>query len=669
MNNDQVQRSGIYPDNMANNSYGAYINPSNDPKFRIPNELDYLLHDIATAKPTTGPDRILSYLVYYYPKLKNKQNVELLTDHFLKCPLFFSSIEVLDIEKMTKIIECFQFIIVSKFKVSNPTIPFHEFYSSIYDSLCNLLKYDNVSYWKVLPVLSGCISSISIRDRYNPYPSYQNVISKLDTFFIKLFADSFISLMKIDLLPDFKHSILINLLYIQEHLQNSFYKNLSIANPKILPELMGILYFSKSGLDKGSLLSLHEPYQSILKSMPLLRQLNRWAFLYEKIVRNAPQGPQLLQMISTSHDYIVSFCANISNESLCTIHRSSDKWDLVKYIFFTTIMIFEASTKILISGETKVTEPTFVIANQIQRSVFYLSYILDQIGTGGFDAYNFVFDSTTHILAEYSPQMAETLEYSLLNEIPASKPSTAIEISKLNYFLRITETLLPSLKNAFMISSLFPLIDKIFIEIPASASVEFCHSIMIKHLDLIASNMKEFSTTQEHTSHLQTIIFTYFSRVLTQFPEILSLGQASLIAQTCGRVICISTASDSTFINTLIDIVCFQIALSAYTPLPPRIIHQNGDEVVISEPLTTRKAGLISILIDLLQFVETGLFLTRLDGIRTHIDSLIGDRDVYTLYDILWDKLLVINKYDCQKGQIGLDWWYDTINNQIISKL
>lgn len=649
------------------NNNNQYLNLSKNPKFQIPTALDYLLYEIANPKQSTSADKIYSYLAYYYPKLTNSGNIELLTTHFLKCPIFFDSIDNLTIDKLTKTIECFQYILITKYKISNPTIPFHEFYSSIYKSCCYFLQSDPTSYWKLLPILGGCISAISFINNYNPYPDYSNIISRLNKLYIKLFSDSFLSLMQVNLDNKIKDPYLISLLYTEQHLSNNFYSTLLKTNPRILFELMKILFNSEYGLKNGAILNTVLNYNELMKTNPALKQLNKWAFLYDKILKVSSKDVHSLHSISASLDCVVSFCKNISNEQLEIIYSNKEQWNFLKYIFFTIIIIFEYSTKFILQGSLKSHQFLFIISNQMLSSLFYLSYILDQIGTGGFDSYNFVFDSTTSLLNDYNPKMAQLLTNLLLNETPINEPKSVINESKIIYYLRIIEALLPSLTKSFRNDTLFPMIDKFFVGNSTPTEIEFCHSIMIKYLNSLHVTM--FENNQEFDHHIQKIVFPYFNRVLIQFPKYLSLNQTSLIIQTCGKIVSPSLIGSNEVLISLIDSVKFHINLSALTPLPSRKTIVNGNEETYFEKLQTRKAGMILFYLDLLQFISLPLFLDSLNKIKGYIDSLKGDNDIYSLYDTLWDKLLLINKYDCQKGQIGIDWWYDTVNYGLVPKL
>jgi hypothetical protein len=643
-----------------------------NPTYQIPAELDYLLYDIANCKTSTPPEKILSYLAYYYPKLKAKQNVELLTTHFFKCPIFFGSFGLSSLENNAKIIECFQYLITEKFKISHPTIPFHEFYISVYNALREVSQTDPSFYWKSIPVLAGCIGAISPMKQYNEFPAYSNVISNLNGLFIKMYTDSFLQLMEANLPSgEFKNTFLISLPYVQEHLLDSFYTQLSISNPAILSELMSLLFSSKAGLDKGSILFSDVSYSFLMKSKPVLRQLNKWVFVYGRTIIALPSTENSITRISASLDHIVSFCTNISNESLEKKHFQSDMWDFVKYVFFTIIMLFEHQTNAIISGRLGLSDVSFMISNQVLRSLFYLSYILDEIGTGGFDAYNFVFSSMTNLLLERKLEMTEILEYSLLNEIPTFRVElTRIEESKMNFFLRLTEVLIPALKETFKQATLFPLLTEIFANPNSSQnSVEFAHSIMIRHLNLIANDIIKIQDRQEYIRYLEDTVFSYFDKVISQFPKRLSLAQTSLITQTCGKVVSKIKKPQNESVTTLFDLIKFQTSISAFTPLPPIVSHVNGQEVIVSERLNTRHAGLVSLLIDLVQFFTIDSLVPYLETIKKEIDKLIGDHDIYTLYDILWDKLLVINKFDSQKGQLGINWWYDSVNNGLVPKL
>lgn len=612
------------------------------PLIQVPTELDYLLNDLKNPKNST-PDKQLSYLAHYYPKLKSITNIKLLTSHFLDSPLLFANPNDFTLENSCKISDCFQYIILTKYKISNPSIKFEEFYTAIYETLCAKILSDSTGYWKILSITAGCISSITPRLNYNPYSQYFNVVSKLNSRYIQLFTDSFLYMMKLNLPQSIKEATIVNLIYTNNHLSSKFYIELFSINNNILPELTQILYFSRQGLDKGALLHIPDSYNVIMKNKPVLRSLNKWAFLFAKLTENSKPSIQLIHSISLSLDYIVSFCSNISNQKLISLHQS-DKWNLVKYVFFTTIMIFEAVCKVMISGNFKCDEMILMICNQILRSIFHLSFILDKIGTGGFDTYNFVYQSTTNIvLIDNNTAIVEGLIYSLLNEIPVHCPKNAIEVSKLNYFLRLCETLLPSLTEPFKMATLFPLLTSIITrEESENSSLEFAHSVMIKNI-----NSSEYN---------DDIIFPYADKVLSQFPSKLSLSQTSLIIETC--------IQKSPNFKSLIDLLKFHFSIASYTVLPPIIHHQNDKEVQNFEIVNTRKAGLLSIYIKSLIYIDDINILPILNDIKKQIDSIIGDHDIYTLYDIFWESILKLNKFNTNLGQTSLDWWDEVINSK-----
>ncbi|CAI8501202.1 unnamed protein product [Pichia kudriavzevii] len=109
--------------------------------------------------------------------------------------------------------------------------------------------------------------------------------------------------------------------------------------------------------------------------------------------------------------------------------------------------------------------------------------------------------------------------------------------------------------------------------------------------------------------------------------------------------------------------------MSGYSPLPARSVQQNGKTITIPEKLHTRKSGLVSFLIIMLRFVEVDELILRLNEVKKEIDMLVGERDIYKLYDILWETILVINKFDTQVGQMAISWWYETVNSGQVPKL
>ena len=631
--------------------------------YENPTELDYLLNDIVTCTPGSAkPSKIISYLGYYYPKLKDVRNVKLLTANFLRCPLFFSSIQCMTLTNMTSVIEVFQYIMITKFKISNPTVSFHEFYSAVYETIREQIAADSTAYWKVIPILAGCVSSKSFMEDYNPYPAYNNVIQRLHVQLAKTYSESLLCIYKLNFMNELKVPFTVSLLYMQEYVPSSFYRKVAYFNSSILQEITETLFTASYGLDRGALLYTSLSYDELIKTTPALRYLNRWVFVYGKVLNAMPPTVPTLHSVLSSLEPIVTFSSNICDYRLNQL-RMTDKWDLMKYTFFSIVMFFEHVTNLLVSGKCPITGITFISANKILKTFFNLSFVLDQIGTGGFDTYNYVFQSTSYLLSTKSPDSCEILEYSLLNGIPSSGQALSpLETSKLDCFLHVTEAVLSSLKDSFKITTLFPLLTSIFTSPnSASSTIEVGHSIMMAHLKSVSkAELAGACQTQLHD-----IVYPYLDKVLAQFPSRLSLLQTSTIVSTCAQV----SASDPEFIRTLTDLILFHVKLSAYVPLPARTSHVNDEEVILPEPLQTRRAGLVSFMIDTLQFTHVLHFETALSQIKANIDCLVGDRDIYALYDMLWEKLLMINKYDVQKGQMGLDWWYDTVNAGLVPKL
>ncbi|OUT21189.1 hypothetical protein CAS74_003304 [Pichia kudriavzevii] len=597
-----------------------------------------LFHDIEHCNSfETPPDKIISYLVNYYPKLKNKENVELLTKVFLKCPVFFQSFHSVTLNNSSKIVNAFHFILYEKFKITNPTVSFIDFQSSIYTAMLATLQDDPTSYWKILPVLAGCISSVKSMNMYNSTPEYNNVIKKLNHLFCHMFSDLYIHLNITPLPLEISYSYLIILCAAQENMTDAFYRKLLNTNPTLLSVVTSLIFYSTEGLKEGSVLFSPNTYNSLVQKSPVIRNMNRLVFLYGRLCRGMPQTTNSLYQIYMSLGCIVSFCLNISNEELENLLHDT-KWDLAKYTFFSIVIVFEHSTAAIISGKHGINKWSSDIATQVLFCFFQLSFILDQIGTGGFDSYNFAFSSATSFLNENDHEAANSLAQSMLNNLPSTKTQLSGNgTSKLNFFLRTVEVLLPSLKESFKKMVLFPLIDRVM-----------------------------FNGAPSKISKLQDIIYPYFGQVLIQFPKVLSLSQTTLIVETCGGVLPPGT---SHFKAVLLDLVKFQISMSGYSPLPARSVQQNGKTITIPEKLHTRKSGLVSFLIIMLRFVEVDELILRLNEVKKEIDMLVGERDIYKLYDILWETILVINKFDTQVGQMAISWWYETVNSGQVPKL
>ncbi|GMF04668.1 unnamed protein product [[Candida] boidinii] len=89
----------------------------------------------------------------------------------------------------------------------------------------------------------------------------------------------------------------------------------------------------------------------------------------------------------------------------------------------------------------------------------------------------------------------------------------------------------------------------------------------------------------------------------------------------------------------------------------------NGEELS-DNVLKTRASCLISSLIGIFPLMPPHIFIKWLNISKNELISpLIRKEEKEFLLNKLWNSIIVCNKYDPQKGNLGINWWYKNINN------
>lgn len=589
---------------------------------RQPSEVDFLLNDILHPKMETTLESILSYLVHYYPIIKNKRNIELLTISFIKSPLSKNW--------NFRVVDAFKFIMDSKFKVSLPTLPFNEFYAAIFDGIKFAIETDPSVFPRVIPIITGCLLSKNSRVEINSFPNHSYSINTIDSYFKSILKSSLISHFRTFIDSDLAFSCLAA---VHDQFSNAdFYDFIKVKSDS--PECLLILMFqSPIGLNNGIALLDGDQLGSVL------RQLNRFAFLFNKLIENYPKN-SILPCLLNSSAIIDQYSSNLtSNGLLPKIMKliDEDNWQLIKFNYFSIIILFDGILTKILKSFNKPNDSCFKIFNSILSSLFKLSFILDKIGSGDFESYNFVVDSVLNCLIKFNEQrMAQGIIIDMIQ--------SQLNESQLDFTLQVINALIPILDKEFIKLRILPIIkDSLNSQDKPSSLV---HEIMLKYL-----------TMNHQSNSLADDLSIYIASTLNQFPNNLTFIECSNIIS---RIMENLSSMETTNLFDLIKMISMKSDLS---PIKLKFVNINGERTQIDNKFTSNKSSLVGLLINLIHFLPLESLPMELTSVRNMITSpYLNNIDSVQLFNHLWDEILICNKYFPSKGEICLNWWYDNVN-------
>lgn len=587
---------------------------------RQPSEIDFLIEDL--LRPSKTADAVLSHLVHYYPRLKNPQNVELLTMAFVKCPLFRTSINF-------RVVDAFKHITEAKYRVSLPTVSFKDFYSAIYNGIKVSLESDPSVYTAVIPIVTGLLLSKQQRMEINSYPAYTFAINNIDICFKSILKSSIVTYFQQR--DDIQMTLVCLASVHDEFSESDYYQFINLRAD--LPEFLITLIFEDSlGLNNGRSLIDGDKFG------PLLRQLNRMSFLFNKLIQAYPERLVFPVLVNTS-GIINSYNANLLGlYPKLKILIENDDWQLIKFNYFSIIILFEGTIKKIRYSFGKANAYISEIFNLIISSLFNASFILESIGSGNFKAYNFVFDTIMDAIVQYKlTDLAKSMVLNMNN--------STLNSSQFDFALQSFNRILSIFDTNFIKINILPKVHLALLNPPGSpSSVDAVHDIMLQYLTM----SKSLNSQQ---------LYDYLSLTLNKFPNELTLVECTHIISKVMENLGPSKTCE------LFDMLRMMSQRIDGGPVTTKYVNVNGSRVKIEEKYTTIKASYVGLLINVLHFIPEDKLCLSLHNMKEQMMTpYINNLDKMTLLDHLWDQILLCNKYFPLKGDICLNWWYENIN-------
>lgn len=550
---------------------GSYLESS-----RSPSDLDYLIYTLRNPNETLTAQNVLGYIYNYLPYVKHEHNLRVVFSSFLNNPTVFG-MPAPNFELTYLIIEVFKLITDKKIKISKPTLPVKTFYDVIGKELENFVAFDPVANsWKALPIIAGMFLSQSTRD---------DVLTRVNVFEYKIFFRNWDARMDRIFKNCLQHSIYgaaeqdtvylsLLSLAIKFRQGQELKEYLGRVNPAYLVKLLckitlnadsGSQAYKKFAETNPLDANMIEFLNANVLQRPVLKHMSRLSFLLEAAFQELPYNDASFDLICEILLEIVAYDREAASFTAAhpILNQPSDKlhendhfqqqfWVLMKTILFSRVVMFQG----LLTRFTSYTNSGFVrsyfgpkrltsrleneyreFSLKILYSLYYLNFVLNSIGQGGFDSYNFVYYVSVEIGIQNNRDMAFEKftsyligDYRELNLHPESLNNDYVARSKVLFVLGLWENYLlhaherPPQFVQFIYETTFGI---------ASNShytdfqiIEAAHSVLLVYFS-------KFDNTHE-TLHR---VLQYFELLTSQFPRVLSANQLSVAVETLGKKI------------------------------------------------------------------------------------------------------------------------------------
>lgn len=603
------------------------------------NDVNMLLSILRSTSNNLQVSNLLSYVCHYFPRVKNEGNLKLLSSALFENSIIFN--DVININDSYLIIEAVKALFDTKIEISEPSLPLPEFYHSIIEALFE----SNLAPYKKVLVITGILLSKplyetqSIPETHSFFEkSYSSLINLNHELLVTIFQNAQINGFEINTLTSIALSCSLPF----------FNKNqkLNLPHDQIMLFTSDLLFKSSLGLNYGNTDQLSD------SNSPVLKHLSRLSFLIENCLLNGVSYP----ILNSSFQDILRFSLNLNKR----VVNSPKSWDFLKNILFSIIIIFQGFSSFSLNLFNGLNSNQYSqISDEIMKTLFYLNFIIEKIGTGGFQAYNFVYLTTTDGLLQQKLPKAESLGHFFINSINLTQINkNPFESSKALFALQYFESLTKNCSEYYYNSVIQPFVSVIINNPSLNLPTEF---IQIQRSLIEASHSVILSTfkNQKNSLVITTTAINYLNIVLSQFPLFLSSNQLKLAIETIAGSI--SPPSEAYYLEKdnfreLLHTLYMAILNTNTNQLLPK------DD---SKDLLTVKGALIDCLISVLPYIPASKFNNWLDNTWGLIAISKSNKEFQYLQDKLWEVLS--EGLDIQKSNIGIQWWYN--RTELESKL
>ncbi|CAM9018409.1 unnamed protein product [Wickerhamomyces anomalus] len=338
------------------------------PSSQAQNDVNLLLSALKTPGNLSSTN-LLSYIVHYLPRVRNEGNLKLLMDAFFSNRVIFP--EQIHLEETYMIIEAIKATFDSKIRVSEPTLPLTKFFHGVVSSIFE----SGVEPWKKILVITGVILSQSTyqeqsipETKHYFQTTYGSLINLNHELIMRVFQTTSINSEEVNALTAI--SLSCSLPFFSPSQRQH------VPHESILLFTIHLIFQSPYGLGNHSTEFLAG------SNSPVVKHLSRLSFLIENsLVHGVSFG-----VLDSTLNIILRFSETLHLRSANT----DQSWNVLKNGIFAVVIIFQGFVSYLLKLSNRLNKQHYSsIATKILQTFFHLSFIIEKIGTGGFQAYNF----------------------------------------------------------------------------------------------------------------------------------------------------------------------------------------------------------------------------------------------------------------------------------------
>lgn len=549
--------------------------PTNSQANPTPLELDYLIHTLRNPTSDTTVQKVLGYVYHYLPYVKVEHNLRVIFSSFLNSPVCFGN-EVPSYEQNYQIIEVFKLITDKKLKVSQPTLSIKTYYDVLFKELLNFVGFDPLrNSWKVMPIISGLWLSNELRDQFyteSDFLQYKWFFHDWDEKSDLLFKRCLQNTLSGAANPDVINLSLLSLA-LKYKLRENLNDYLGRVHRKFVISRLTDLVFNPGSSSAYTFFAQTNPanpnWDLFIKTnvlqKPVVKHINRIAFLLESLLVDLQPSEENNQLIINLVTSMLDFNRDLNyftaGHPLLNIGADKIKDEdsfqlqytlLMKGYLFFQVIVFQGILSRFVSVRnvslryllfrsqshiSRIENLYCRICRIILHSLYYLNFILMNIGLGGFDGYNFVYyvclevclqnnqngefeNFTRYLIGNYKEV---NLHFEALNRNYVGR-------SKVLFVLGLWENFLQNVKKG----------NPRFLEFIYDTTIDLARNPHIEDLLLVEaahSVLLVYFTNKDDTSRGLGQVLHYFEILVEQFPGVLSANQLSVAVETLGKKI------------------------------------------------------------------------------------------------------------------------------------
>ncbi|KAH3682861.1 hypothetical protein WICPIJ_006168 [Wickerhamomyces pijperi] len=580
------------------------------PQSQQQQEVESLIHLLKSNNVNIKKKDLLSYCVNYFPKVRNVDNLRLITALFFNNTVLFehntSTSRPTQFEEENIMTEAIHYMFQTKLRISEPTIGKELFFSTFLTEL-----YDNKTIQPIqkIAVLTGVLMTKPLAELVQT-PETQ-----------RFYQDSYYSVGCLI-------SELVSVVVKQIHLMSD-----DVVRLIVLSSALSLPYLSPNALKASPHEILCQLAMSIFLTpasslpKPVWDNLNKVSFLIESTILS---NTVRYEILASQLQKLIQFAQHL-NQSKTNI-ASED----LKTYYFGIISVFQGVVKLNLNAYCKLSlSQIYTNCLNILQTLNELNFILIQLGSSGFKAYDFVFLNAINGGLELNQSQFEKDVEQL-----HSQNLRSAESEKIMFSLALFEHITKYCSTKYFEHAILPTLETYLLGKPQQelTSNPLHHKLLLESAhQVIISNLSHLHSLKiNHVAYLRIVVDQYQH-------QLLKLNQLLIIT----RQVTTHSSNSDEILNCLLHAIFLAILNTKMYPS-----HHEEKEEINQYP----RLGLLKSLITTIPSLQN---LHTLRNWLENISELIQPLPLSfktQLNDFVWS--VISNELNLTQVDVAIEWWY-----------